>query len=193
MNPWIAKAVMLAATFATVAIRAPHGARSYRVKVARSFTTRQERVLMTMAWVGFLAPLIWIVSPFLAFADFSLRPAPLAAGVVCLIVSLYLFHKSHVDLGTNWSPTLQVRESHRLVTEGVYRQVRHPMYTSLLLYALGQLLVVPNWLAGPSYLIVMATLVALRVPAEERMMLETFGDEYAAYKARTKRLVPGLW
>jgi protein-S-isoprenylcysteine O-methyltransferase Ste14 len=39
----------------------------------------------------------------------------------------------------------------------------------------------------------MATLVALRVPAEERMMLETFGGEYAAYVARTKRLVPGVW
>ena len=193
MNPWIAKAVMLAAMLATVAIRAPHGARSYRVKVASSFKTRQERALMTMAWVGFLAPLIWIVAPFLAFADFTLRLEPLAAGVVCLIVSLWLFHKSHVDLGTNWSPTLQVRETHSLVTNGIYRHVRHPMYTSLLLYALGQMLVVPNWLAGPSYLIVMVTLVALRVPAEERMMLDTFHDEYAAYMKRTKRLVPRVW
>ena len=67
------------------------------------------------------------------------------------------------------------------------------MYTSLLLYALGQMLVVPNWLAGPSYLIVMVTLVALRVPAEERMMLDTFHDEYAAYMKRTKRLVPRVW
>jgi protein-S-isoprenylcysteine O-methyltransferase Ste14 len=36
-------------------------------------------------------------------------------------------------------------------------------------------------------------LFALRIGAEERMMLETFGDEYAAYRARTKRLIPGIW
>ncbi|NOT29051.1 MAG: isoprenylcysteine carboxylmethyltransferase family protein [Planctomycetes bacterium] len=57
--------------------------------------------------------------------------------------------RSHADLGTNWSITLEVREQHTLVTRGVYARVRHPMYTALLLYALGQWLVVPNWLVAP--------------------------------------------
>jgi protein-S-isoprenylcysteine O-methyltransferase Ste14 len=42
-------------------------------------------------------------------------------------------------------------------------------------------------------LIAFVVLLALRVRAEERMMVEQFGDEYAAYTARTKRLVPGVW
>jgi protein-S-isoprenylcysteine O-methyltransferase Ste14 len=89
--------------------------------------------------------------------------------------------------------TLEIRESHRLVTHGVYRAVRHPMYTALLLYSIGQALVVPNWIAGPANLIALAVLVTLRLPAEERLMLDTFGQEYAAYMSRTKRLVPGVW
>jgi protein-S-isoprenylcysteine O-methyltransferase Ste14 len=52
---------------------------------------------------------------------------------------------------------------------------------------------VPNWLAGPFYFVAFGLLFALRVGREERMMLEAFGGDYAAYAARTKRLVPGVW
>ena len=109
------------------------------------------------------------------------------------MAGLWLFFRSHVDLGTNWSVTLEVREQHRLVTHGVYRRIRHPMYTSFFLYAVGQLLVLPNWVAGPSYLVPFVILFACRVRAEEEMMREQFGDEYVAYMTRTKRLVPGIW
>ncbi|MGD0297450.1 MAG: isoprenylcysteine carboxylmethyltransferase family protein, partial [Bryobacteraceae bacterium] len=51
----------------------------------------------------------------------------------------------------------------------------------------------PNWVAGPSNLIAFAILCALRVRVEERMMVEEFGEEYVAYSARTKRLIPGVW
>ena len=86
-----------------------------------------------------------------------------------------------------------MRERHRLVTQGLYRRVRHPMYMALLLYAAGQALVLPNYVAGPSYGVAMALLVALRLGPEERMMLEEFGKDYEEYRARTKRLVPGVW
>jgi len=109
------------------------------------------------------------------------------------VIGLWLFYKSHADLGTNWSITLEVREQHRLITQGVYRRIRHPMYSALVLYSVGQALVIPNWVAGPSNVVAFAILVSLRVHAEEQMMREAFGDEYAAYAARTKRLVPGVW
>jgi protein-S-isoprenylcysteine O-methyltransferase Ste14 len=54
-------------------------------------------------------------------------------------------------------------------------------------------LVLPNWIAGPSYLVTFGILFAFRIRDEERMMLEEFGDEYATYMAKTKRLVPGIW
>ena len=193
MNPWIAKAVVLAATVVMMAIRGPHGQRSRSVKVAKSHKTALEIGLLVFAWAGFFIPLVWVASPAFRFAEYTLRVVPLAAGVMCYVIGLWLFYRSHADLGTNWSITLEVREEHRLITEGVYRGVRHPMYSALLLYSVGQALVIPNWVAGPSNLIAFAILCALRIRAEERMMVEEFGDEYEAYSARTKRLIPGVW
>jgi protein-S-isoprenylcysteine O-methyltransferase Ste14 len=193
MNPWIAKAVVLAGTLVMVAIRAPHGRRSRSVKVAKSHKTPIETGLLVLAWMGFFVPLIWLASPALSFAEYPLRLGPLVAGVPCFVIGLWLFYRSHADLGANWSITLEVREQHRVITQGVYRRIRHPMYLALLLYAVGHALVIPNWVAGPSNLIAFAILFTLRVRAEEQMMLDEFGDEYAAYTARTKRLVPGIW
>ena len=193
MNPWVAKALVLASTLVMIVIRAPHGGRSRRVKVAASHKTPLETGLLVLAWVGFFVPVIWVASPAFSFAEYPLRNGPLIGGAMCLVVGLWLFYRSHADLGTNWSVTLEVREQHRLITRGVYRHIRHPMYSALVLYAVGQALVIPNWVAGPANLIAFAILFALRVRAEERMMGEAFGDEYAVYSARTKRLVPGVW
>jgi len=193
MNPWFAKVIILLASIVMVAIRAPHGQRSRGIPVAKSRRGILELVLLTIAWLAFFLPLIWVVAPVLASADYPLRPLPFFTGTLCLALGLWLFHRSHADLGTNWSITLEVREKHRLVTQGLYRRIRHPMYMALLLYSAGQALVLPNYVAGPSYGVAMALLVALRVGVEERMMLEEFGKDYSEYMARTKRLVPGVW
>jgi protein-S-isoprenylcysteine O-methyltransferase Ste14 len=193
MNPWFGKSIILASSIVMVLIRAPHGQRSRGVKVVRSRRGALELILLTLAWVAFFVPVVWVAAPVFAFADYSLRPVPLLAGAVCLAVGLWLFARSHADLGTNWSITLEVRERHQLVTRGIYRALRHPMYSALLLYSLGQALVVPNWVAGPSYAVAMSLLIAFRLGPEERMMLEEFGKDYEAYRGRTKRLVPGIW
>jgi protein-S-isoprenylcysteine O-methyltransferase Ste14 len=67
------------------------------------------------------------------------------------------------------------------------------MYSALLLYGLGQALVVPNWVAGPSYAVAMALLFALRLRPEEELMRDRSKSEYDAYMSRTKRLIPGIW
>src|SRR4030095_6561048 len=193
MNPWIAKVIVLAGTLTMIAIRAPHGRRSRKVKVAKSRKTSLETGLLVLAWIVFFIPLIWIASPVLSFAEYRLGLGPLVAGVMCFVIGLWLFYRSHADLGTNWSITLEVREQHRLITHGLYRRIRHPMYFAMMVYALGQALVIPNWVAGPSNLVAFTILFALRVHAEEQMMSDMFGDEYTTYAARTKRLVPGVW
>ena len=67
------------------------------------------------------------------------------------------------------------------MTEGIYRRVRHPMYSAFWLWAIAQVLLLPNWIAGFAGLAGFA--VSSRVAREERMMLENFG--YCAYMART--------
>lgn len=193
MNPWIAKTVILASSVVMVAIRAPHGKRSRALKTMRSGKGAREVVLLILAWIGFLVPLLWVASPAFSFADYPLRLTPFVAGVACLAGGLWLFYRAHADLGPFWSVTLEVRERHQLVSRGVYRRVRHPMYSALFLYSVGQALALPNWVAGPSYLISFGILFAFRIRAEEQMMVDAFGDEYVTYMARTKRLFPGVW
>jgi protein-S-isoprenylcysteine O-methyltransferase Ste14 len=193
MNPVWAKVAVVSASVVMIAIRAPHGSRSRKEKVARAAKGRRETIALTFAWFGFFTPFVWVASSLLEFADYELAPAAFVTGVFGLTGGLLLFHLSHAALGTNWSITLEVRENHRLVTNGVYRRVRHPMYTALFLYSIGQALALPNWIAGPSYLVSFGALFALRYAAEERMMAETFGKEWEAYRAKTKALIPGVW
>ena len=70
------------------------------------------------------------------------------AGLVVEALFVGLFFESHRALGTNWSITLEIRDRHRLVTDGLYRYVRHPMYSSFWLWAIAQALLIPNWIAG---------------------------------------------
>jgi protein-S-isoprenylcysteine O-methyltransferase Ste14 len=193
MNPWYAKAVILLASVAMVAIRAPHGHRSSTVPIVIDRRDRLEVVLLTLAWIAFFLPLLWIVTPLFAFAGYRLHPVPFIIGTLLLAFGLWLFHRSHADLGRNWSISLQVRENHQLIKHGVYRWIRHPMYLALLTFALGQALVIPNWFVGPSDAIVMVVLVALRIGREEQMMREEFGQDYVTYSAKSKRLIPGIW
>ena len=98
MNPWIAKVIVLAGTLTMIAIRAPHGRRSRSVKVVKSHKTSLETGLLVLAWVGFFVPLIWLASPVLSFADYPLRLGPLITGVICFVVGLWLFYRSHAEL-----------------------------------------------------------------------------------------------
>lgn len=193
MNPWFSKSSVLVAAVLMVVIRAPHGKRSGQIKVVKSHLGQLENVILVLAWFGFFPSVIWAVTPVPVIADYPLRPVPFIAGILCLAVGLWVFYRSHADLGTNWSITLELREKHQLVTHGIYRRIRHPMYTGFLLYGLGQALMLPNWLVGPFYLATFGLLVALRVGREERMMIEEFGKDYEAYMARTKRFIPGIW
>ena len=193
MSHLFAKAVILLAGVVMVVVRAPHGQRSRAVPVARSWKGPREVFLLAVAWITFFLPLVWVATPVLAFADYPLHPAPFIVGTLLLAAALWLFHRSHVDLGANWSITLEVREQHRLVTYGVYRWVRHPMYLALLIYSAGQAITLPNWIAGPPYGVAMILLFAFRVGPEERMMVETFGKDYEAYRETAKRLIPGVW
>jgi protein-S-isoprenylcysteine O-methyltransferase Ste14 len=174
-------------------IRAPHGKKSRELRVVENRKGPLEILLVAFVSVSMVVFPIVGASGLLAFADYELHPIELWIGAVLLMVYFWLFHRSHADLGANWSVSLQLREDHKLVTGGVYSRIRHPMYTAFFLYGFAQLLLLPNWIAGPSFLVAWIFLYVLRIEKEERMMRERFGALYTEYMARTKRLVPFLY
>lgn len=193
MNIWFAKIAVLVNLIAYIIIRAPHGSRSSKVKVAENRKDGLEIGLLTAAWLGTtIIPVLWVAINVFSFADYPLHPIPYALGLALMVVGLWLFYRSHTDLGTNWSITLQMREDHGLVTSGVYKRIRHPMYTSMFVLGIAQALFLPNWIVGPAYLVTFGAVYLFRVKREERMMLDSFGAEYEGYMQQTGRLLPRL-
>ena len=138
-------------------------------------------------------PLLYVATGFPGFADYSFSPVVGYLGVVVLIAALVLFRLTHRQLGRNWSVSLETRSGHKLVTDGLYAYVRHPMYSSFFLSAVAQLLLLPNWIAGPIGLVGISLLFGFRVGREEQLMVETFGEDYRAYMRRTARILPGIF
>ena len=149
---------------------------------------------MAISFSGlFLVPLIYVLTDQPRFSDYTFYPVQAWLGAVVLVTGMSLLYRTHRDLGRAWSITLEIRDKHTLITRGIYEKLRHPMYASFWLWAISQALLLPNWIAGLSGLIGFGTLFFARVGHEERMMLETFGDEYRAYMARTYRIIPGIY
>jgi protein-S-isoprenylcysteine O-methyltransferase Ste14 len=191
------KTLYFLALLAQVVIRIPHEQRRRKTRMAVERVNTLERTLVSLLFVGIVfAPAIYASTSLLDRANYRL---PLEAqrsvggvGAMLMTLAIWLFWRSHADLGRNWSPSLQLREGHELVTEGVYRYVRHPMYASEWLWSIAQALLLQNWVAGWAGLALFTPLYVMRVPREEQMMLDRFGAEYRSYMNRTGRIVPQL-
>jgi protein-S-isoprenylcysteine O-methyltransferase Ste14 len=187
----IFKIVYWAGLVIEIAIRAPFAKSSRAVAKTEHRESRTEKVLLGLLTVaGVILPLIYSITNWLDFANYSLPVWMGWAGVFFLACAVLVFARAHLDLKSNWSPTLEIGQDHTLVTNGIYRFIRHPMYVSLLLWSIAQILLLQNWLAGPSALIVFIPFYFLRVQAEEKMMLDTFGDQYREYMKKTGGVIP---
>jgi len=113
------------------------------------------------------------------------------AGFALGLVSLGFWTWTQVALGRQWSPQLQLRERHQLVTTGPYARIRHPLYTAMFGYSASLALVTANWVfLAFAVLAIVAT--TARVPREEKMMIDEFGEDYEAYMRRSGRFFPRL-
>ena len=95
-------------------------------------------------------------------------------------------------LGNRFSGLVAIQPGHTLVTGGIYGVIRHPSYLGLLTMTLGWGLAFRAWVGVLLAILLLPPLLA-RIRAEERLLQEEFGAEYHAYRARTARLVPGLY
>ena len=172
MTKTVAALVWFAGLVGWYIIRHPFERKAKKIGVRKSLLDWRERSLLAIALLGlFVIPAIYVLTGFPASLDHPFVPAIAWLGLAALVAALWLFRRSHADLGRNWSITLQVREQHVLVKTGVYRLIRHPMYSSFFLLGLAQMLLLSNWLAGLSGVVGAGILFAFRVLREERMML----------------------
>jgi protein-S-isoprenylcysteine O-methyltransferase Ste14 len=194
MSPLILKAVFTVGIVLWLSIRMLYRREQQKNVIVQDRKTAQDQIVRLFVVVGILLfPLMYVFSPWLNIANYSLPIWVNGLGIVTLMIALWLFWRAHHDLGQNWSPTLQIRAGHTLINNGVYQYIRHPMYTSVLLWCIAQALLLPNWITGLAGIISFSIAYTTRIGKEEQMLLAQFGDEYQAYQQRTKRLVPYLF
>ena len=175
-------------------IRYPFERRAKRVRVVTNRRSPSEIIGLVSALFGLaILPGFYVATGIPATADYPARWWAVALGGIIFASALWVFRRSHKELGRNWSITLEIRERHALVCAGPYAVIRHPMYTSFMLMGLGQAFLLSNWVAGLAGLAGFAILFFLRVDKEERMMLENFGPQYRTYMERTKRIIPYIY
>jgi len=114
---------------------------------------------------------------------------PRVVGVILFALGLFIASLARLELGNNWSDieTGQVRQNHVLVNQGVYRYIRHPIYTGDLMLLLGFELCLNSWLVVAVVIIAIPTIY--KAVREEKVLAETVTG-YEAYRAQTKRFIP---
>ena len=171
--------------------------------VRKYFTSKQAKKGMAMEkrtgldifflvinGIGMVIPLIYVFTSKLDFANYFLPDWVGWLGVLIILDAAWLLFLSHRDLGRHWTISVGLREGHTLITTGIYKYLRHPMYAAHMVWAIGQILILHNWIAGYSFIVTMLPFYFYRSRKEEEMLIEEFGDEYREYKQKTGALFP---
>jgi protein-S-isoprenylcysteine O-methyltransferase Ste14 len=110
-------------------------------------------------------------------------------GLVFCILGAIIACWSRYKLGRNWSLSVQKKENHELIHSGIYKIVRHPIYTGLLLLFIGNTIIVGDYRGIIAVLIVFISFW-LKLTKEEKLLTESFGSQYIEYRKKTKALIP---
>jgi len=178
----------------TILVHGHHGVRrTRRESQTISRRNRLERSLILAAFlVWAILTATYLLSPILDRFNSYLLAYLRWIGVFVLLMGDICLVLAHLALGKNWSLNPEIRDSHVLIINGVYKLIRHPMYTAYLMIGIGFLLSSANLLVGPIFLAPIIVVCWVRIGIEEKMMLEQFGDEYREYAQRTGSLLPKI-
>ncbi len=156
---------------------------------------RVSRQTVFLAVVELLGMALLILLPFCDRRGIATIPESQGLRLVGLALSIVggggMFW-SVLNLGRQYSAQVTIQEDHQLITNGLYRFIRHPRYLGLIVMGLGYALVFRAWAGIAADLILLVALI-WRISDEEKMLHQGFGESWEAYSRRTWRLVPGIW
>lgn len=156
-------------------------------------TTRERRMVWLMFFALAVPGMMWLFTSWLSFGQFQLPTEVRVLGFMIGVYGMWLFHYVHKTLGDNWSPVLEIRKEHTLIISGPYKWVRHPMYADMMLWLVSFTLITANWFYALTISTGLAILFFVRIPDEEKLMTDQFGEQYRAYMRKTKRLIPYVY
>jgi protein-S-isoprenylcysteine O-methyltransferase Ste14 len=111
------------------------------------------------------------------------------SGFALMVLAIWTNYIARRDLAEAWSPTSEAGD--RLVTNGIYGRIRHPVYASLILFLTGALLIGLS-AATLLFFVLFIAALAVRINREEKFLLEKFGEDYARYARKVPRFLPRI-
>jgi protein-S-isoprenylcysteine O-methyltransferase Ste14 len=155
------------------------------------YFNKKERLFLLFIFVGFqLLPIMYVFTTWFSFFDYNLPKWLGFPSTMLYGFGVWLFFRAHADLGQYWSPGLEIKENHQLITTGVFKWVRHPMYAAFVAIAVAQIFMLQNWIVGPAFLLLAIPFYLQRVKREERQLIRHFGNDYSNYMDQTNALFP---
>jgi protein-S-isoprenylcysteine O-methyltransferase Ste14 len=105
-------------------------------------------------------------------------------GASCDIAAMTAFFRARTTINP-----LQPQSSSALVTSGIYRHTRNPMYVGLVLFLCAWAVWLASWLAWLGPIVFAAYIARFQIAPEERALATRFGDAYRAYQAQVRRWI----
>jgi protein-S-isoprenylcysteine O-methyltransferase Ste14 len=115
------------------------------------------------------------------------------SGFIIFMIGFMLRVIGQLSLGKNFSLMVRIRSDHTLIRKGVYRCIRHPMYTGMFMIAIGICMMLQSILGAAITILILTPVGIYRVKVEEAALRKRFGREYKEYQRKTKRFVPFLF
>ena len=164
-------------------------------KGSRKRSHSSQREVIMKDWTALLATFAVIFATALPVLEALLRATStvnsygLIVGIIIVMVGYSIAYSAQRTIGENWSPTIAKTRDQQLVTSGMYAIVRHPLYLSWLVVIVGTNVYFASSWAWLGVLLV-AVVFSIRIPIEERYLVNRFGEEYIAYQKRSKVILP---
>ncbi len=147
-------------------------------------------LILAMSFVSVISPVVhwsYFMQEHNAFTWFSVM------GIAMIVTGLLFRAWAVKTLGEFFTPTVQIKQTHQLITAGPYSIVRHPSYTGAFLSIIGGAVLLESWLGFTIACLAMIIAYYVRISIEEAELSAHFGNRYKVYKHTTKRIIPFVW
>jgi protein-S-isoprenylcysteine O-methyltransferase Ste14 len=170
----------------------------FRKKPPSAPDQKRDRASITgVALQGLAYAIVWSIhrqffSPIVIGAEWvELLTAAIA--MAAAIGSVILIMAAVKTLGKEWGITARMVEDHKLATKGPYACVRHPIYTGMLGMLIATGLAISHWIALVAAIVIFGIGTLIRVRIEERLLRETFGQQFEEYAREVPAVIPGIF
>jgi protein-S-isoprenylcysteine O-methyltransferase Ste14 len=151
---------------------------------------------MVILVIGLIIIITHIFFPSINSLIFTFRSGPITPiqifGIALTVIGLLICIVARKALADNWSSNIDLKKDHVLITSGIYRFVRHPIYTGSALMGIGSVIAEQSITVTVVYLGMIAFLI-FKLKKEEELLIKHFPKEYPKYKKKTKALIPFLF